>query len=282
MQSVLNNISALTAQRNLASSNMGLSRTLSKLSTGMRIVQASDDAAGLAIANNLKKDVAVLNQAVRNANDGISIIQTADKALEEVTNLLTRAATLAEQAASDTSGADSSDAKKALSAEYEAIVDEIERLGGTLEFNGRLLFNGSATYDIKVGGSTGTTTISISSSNGLGNLTDANASLTVTDSATALDTKSDAGTELGRISAAIATVSKWRGNLGAVQARLQTTINSLSAAAENIQAAESQVRDADIAMEVVNMTKYQILTQSGTAALAQANIASQNILALLR
>mgnify|MGYP003573434906 FL=1 len=281
MASVLNNISALTAQRNLAASNMGLSRTLGKLSTGMRIVQASDDAAGLAIANNLKKDVAVLNQAVRNANDGISIIQTADKALEEVSNLLIRAATLAEQAASDTSGADSSKAKEALSAEYDAITDEIVRLGGSLQFNGTVLFSGSAEFDIKVGGSTGTTVITVNNANGLGNLS-STAALGITDSATALNTKAAASTELGNLSAAIATVSSWRGNLGAAQSRLQTTINSLSVASENIQAAESAIRDADIATEVVNMTKFQILTQSGTAALAQANLASQNILALLR
>jgi len=276
MTSILNNITALSAQRNLSISNQGLSRTVTRLSTGMRINQGKDDAAGLAIANSLRADVRVLNQGVRNANDGISIIQTADKALDEVSTLLTRAAQLAEQAASDTSGADSSTSKTALDDEYQAILTEIDRLGNTLEFNGTTLFSGSASFDIKVGSGT-STVITVASGNGLGNLSTATLSLT-----SDLTTKSNATSELTSIESAIDTVSSWRGKLGAVQARLETTINTLGVAAENIQSAESRIRDADIATEVVNLTKYQILAQSGTAALAQANAASQNVLALLR
>ncbi len=276
MASILNNITALSAQRNLNNSNLGMDRTVTRLSTGLRINQAKDDAAGLSIANKLRMDVRVLNQAVRNANDGISIIQTADNALNEVSSLLTRAAQLAEEAASDTSGADSSSSKTALDDEYQAILTEITRLGSTLEFNNTQLFSGSAQFDIKVG-SGASTVISISSSTGLGNLSASNLTLTGD-----LQTKANATTEQARISAAMSTISQWRGDLGAIQARLETTINTLSVSSENIQAAESRIRDADIATEVVNLTKYQILQQSGTAALAQANAASQNVLALLR
>jgi flagellin len=276
MASILNNITALSAQRNLNNSNLGMDRTVTRLSTGLRINQAKDDAAGLSIANKLRMDVRVLNQAVRNANDGISIIQTADNALNEVSSLLTRAAQLAEEAASDTSGGDSSSSKTALDDEYQAILTEITRLGSTLEFNNTQLFSGSATFDIKVGAGA-STVITISSSTGLGDLSASNLTLTGD-----LQTKANATTEQARISAAMSTISQWRGDLGAIQARLETTINTLSVSAENIQAAESRIRDADIATEVVNLTKYQILQQSGTAALAQANAASQNVLALLR
>jgi len=277
MASILNNITALSAQRNLNNTNAMMDRTVTRLSTGLRINQAKDDAAGLAIANNLRKDVTVLNQAVRNANDGISIVQTADNALNEVTNLLTRAAQLAEEAASSTSGADNGDAKAALDAEFQSILTEIDRMGNTLQFNGTTLFDGSASFDIKVGSGT-STVISITSSDGLGDLSASNLSL----SSDNLNTNSDAATALGHISAAIATISSWRGDLGAIQARLETTINTLSVSSENIQAAESRIRDADIATEVVNLTKYQILQQSGTSALAQANASAQNVLALLR
>jgi flagellin len=276
MASILNNITALSAQRNLNNSNLGMDRTVTRLSTGLRINQAKDDAAGLSIANKLRMDVRVLNQAVRNANDGISIIQTADNALNEVSSLLTRAAQLAEEAASDTSGGDSSSSKTALDDEYQAILTEITRLGSTLEFNNTQLFSGSAQFDIKVGAGA-STVITISSSTGLGDLSASNLTLTGD-----LQTKANATTEQARISAAMSTISQWRGDLGAIQARLETTINTLSVSAENIQAAESRIRDADIATEVVNLTKYQILQQSGTAALAQANAASQNVLALLR
>lgn len=276
MASILNNITALSAQRNLSMSNQGLSTTVTRLSTGLRINQAKDDAAGLSIANKLRMDVRILNQAVRNANDGISIIQTADNALNEVSSLLTRAAQLAEEAASDTSGADSSSSKTALDNEYQAILTEINRMGATLKFNNTQLFSGSAQFDIKVG-SGASTTISVSSANGLGTLSAS--ALTLSGD---MKTKAAATTEQAAISAAMSTISTYRGQLGAVQARLETTISTLSVSAENIQAAESNIRDADIAAEVVNLTKFQILQQSGVAALAQANAASQNVLALLR
>lgn len=280
MASILNNISALTAQRNLTQTTLGMSKTLGRLSTGLRINQANDDPAGLAIANKLSADVRILNQAVRNANDGIAIIQTADKALDEVAGLLARAAELAEQAASDTSGADNSTSKTALQDEFNSIRTEIERLGNTLEFNGTVLFSGSASFNIRVGGTTGSTTITLSSSNGLGNLTTGSSGLNL--DGLSMATASGASTAMGRVTSAINTISGWRGNLGAIQTRLQTTISTLGVTAENITAAISQIRDADIAAEVINLTKYQILMQSGTASLAQANVASQTVLALLR
>lgn len=274
MSSVINNISSMVARRNLELSNKGLGKTINRLSTGLRINQASDDAAGLAISNRLRADIKVQQQAVRNANDGISIISVADGALEEVANLLTRAAELAEQAASDTSGLDNSQSKLALDDEYKSIQTELDRLSNYVKFNGRSLFGaGGTSFDVKVGEGLDTViTIQTSSISttvlGIG-----------TDN---LQTRAAASAALDNISNAINTVSRQRGRLGAVYARFETTISTLNVTTENLTAAESQVRDADVSQEVISLTKYQILTQSGTAALAQANAAAQNVLQLLR
>jgi len=274
MSSVLNNISSMVARRNLELSNNGLGKTINRLSTGMRINQASDDAAGLAISNRLRADIKVQQQAVRNANDGISIISVADGALEEVANLLTRAAELAEQAASDTSGLDNSQSKLALDDEFKSIQTELDRLSNYVKFNGRALFgSGGTTFDVKVGEGLNTV-ITIQTSS---------ISTTVLGiNGDDLQTRAAASTALDNISNAINTVSRQRGRLGAVYARFETTISTLNVTTENLTAAESQVRDADISQEVINLTKYQILAQSGTAALAQANAAAQNVLTLLR
>ncbi len=274
--SVVTNIGALNAHNQLIKTERRLQQTINRLSSGLRINGAKDDAAGLAIAENLRADVQGLNQGVRNANDGISVINVADSALQEIANLLHRAMTLAEQAASDTSGEDSSTSKSAINDEYTQILSEIDRIAGTVEFNGLHLLSGSGTsIDVQVGlGSGSSDRITIETS-GI-----AASSLGL--SSGALLTASGARTELVNIQSAIDTVSSDRGDLGAYYNRLEHTIAVITVQAENLKAAESQIRDANIAQEVVNMTKYQVLNQTGLAALAQANSTSQSVLNLLR
>lgn len=274
--SVVTNVGAINAQNQLTRTNLGLQNTISRLSSGLRINGAKDDAAGLAIAEGLRADVAGLNQAVRNANDGIGVINVADSALGEIGNLLQRAVTLAEQASSGTSGEDSSTSKAALSDEYNAILSEIDRIAATVEFNGRTLLSGSgATVEVQVGtGSTSNDLINVRttgvSASGLALTSDA------------LLTASDARAELVAIQDAIDDVNSNRGSLGASYNRLEHTIGVITVQAENLKAAESQIRDANVAEEVVNLTKFQVLSQTGLASLAQANSTSQSVLSLLR
>ncbi len=273
--SVVTNTGALKAHNQLVSTERNLNTTLNRLSSGLRINGAADDAAGLAIAENLRADVQGLNQAVRNANDGLSVINVTDSALNEIANLLHRAMTLAEQAASDTSGADGSASKTAISSEYDQILSEIDRIASTVEFNGvNLLSGGGATLDVQVGlSSDAADRIQIVTSE----INAAGLSLT----AGTLGAKATARSELENIQSAIDQVSADRGDLGAAYNRLEHTIAVVTVQSENLLAAESQIRDADIAQEVVNMTRYQVLTQSGLSSLAQANSTSQQILGLL-
>ncbi len=275
--SVVSNIGALNAMNQLGKTQVGMSRTLERLSSGLRINGAKDDAAGLAIADALRADVAALNQGVRNANDGIGVINVADSALGEISNLLQRAVTLASQAASETSGADNSTSKGELNDEYTAILNEIDRIAATVEFNGvNLLTSGGATVDVQIGMSNSAndslriTTTAVSAS-GLG----------LDTGGSVLNVASDAQDELVALQSAIDTIASNRGDLGAVYNRLNNAIAVITVQAENLNAAESQIRDADIAKEVVNLTKFQVLNQTGISALAQANISSQSVLSLL-
>ncbi len=289
--SILNNIGALNSLNQLNKSNTGLGRTLERLSSGLRINSAADDASGLAIADGLRADVAALNQAVRNANDGVSVVQVADGTLAEISTQLQRAVSLAEQAASDTSGEADGAEKTAINNEYQEILREVNRLSETIDFNGKVLFGTSgATYDVQVGASsTGTNTITLSTE-ALSSTGSASGSLSLTASSgsgptvetTALKTKATAATELDKIRSAIDEIASRRGNLGAVRNRLENSINVVSIQAQNLTAAESQIRDADLATEVVNLTKFQVLQQTGLSALAQANQSAQSVLSLLR
>jgi len=274
--SVVSNIGALNSMNQLIKNQLGLSTTMVRLASGLRINGAKDDAAGLAIAENLRADVASLNQAVRNANDGIGVINVADSALNEIGNLLQRAVTLAEQAASETSGEDSSTSKAALSDEYNQILSEIDRIANTVEFNGLALLSGTGTsIDVQVGtGSTTDDRITIQTS--------AISASSLTLASDTLITASDARAELVAIQSAIDTVSAERGDLGAYYNRLEHTIAVITVQAENLKAAESQIRDANIAEEVVSLTKFQVLNQTGLASLAQANASAQAVLALLQ
>ena len=290
--SVNTNLASLKAQNEMGMTQVNMNRTLERLSTGLRINSASDDAAGLAIAENLRADVTALNQGIRNANEGINVINIVDSALGEVGNLLNRAVTLAEQAASSTSGEDSSTSKEALNDEYNEILSEIDRISETIEFNGQSLLgtatdgSAGATMDIQVGLGSGsndrlsitTQGLSATSTNtalgsgalGLGDTNDAR-----------LLAASNAQAELVEIQDAISSINDMRGDLGAKFNRLEHTIEVLNVQSESLTAYESSIRDADMAQEVVNMTKFQVLNQAGLASLSQANATSQSVLSLL-
>jgi len=267
MASIINNVGALNAQRNLASSQGNLNKTINRLSTGLRINRASDDAAGLQISNNLRADVRVLNQARRNANDGLGRLAVQDLVAEEASNLLTRAAELAEQGASGTT---TSAGRAALNQEFTQIKQALDALDSDTKFDGGEVFGQQ--FTVRVGeASTEAITVSAFSID----------STSLAISSNSLLTSGTASTALSAVLAAISTVSSGRGGVGAKSSRLETIVNSLGITSENITAADSQIRDADIAHEVVNLTKFQILSQSGVSALAQANQSSQSVLGLL-
>lgn len=267
MASIINNVGAVNAQRNLAASQSGLNTTINRLSTGFRINRAHDDAAGLSISNNLRADVKILNQARRNANDGLGRLAVVDLVSEEATNLLTRAAELAEQAASGTT---TSAGRAALDSEFTEIKSALNDLNTNTKFDGTAVF-GTSSFTVRVGESSGET-VTVSG---------IQISATALSVSGSLTTSANANTSLGQITSAIESISSSRGTVGAKSARLQTLVNSLGISSENIQAAESQIRDADVASEVVNLTKFQILSQSGVSALAQANQSAQSVLSLL-
>lgn len=286
--SILNNISGLSAQNQLNTNNVSLNKTLTRLSTGKRINTGADDAAGLQIADSLRANTFALNQAVRNANDGLGVAQIADGALQEITNLLTRSVTLTEQAATDTVD---STGRASLNAEFQQIEAEIARIAESTNFNGTTIF-GTGTDDINgeicvfVGDINGNSSIAVSIgtiSAGSGEVTDlGGGSTTVGLTGVDLTTADLAKGSLDDIKAALNAVSNMRADIGAGMNRLSSAVSVLQTQAQNTQSAESTIRDANFAEEVANLTKYQILSQSGMAALAQANSSSQNVLSLLK
>jgi flagellin len=290
--SVNTNLASLKAQNEMGMTQVNMNRTLERLSTGLRINSAADDAAGLAIAENLRADVTALNQGIRNANEGINVINIVDSALGEVGNLLNRAVTLAEQAASSTSGEDSSVSKEALNDEYNEILSEIDRISDTIEFNGQSLLgtasdgSAGASMDIQVGLGSGSndrltiTTQGLSATSTSTNLGSGALGLGDANDARLL-AASNAQAELVEIQDAISNVNDMRGDLGAKFNRLEHTIEVLNVQSESLTASESSIRDADMAQEVVNMTKFQVLNQAGLASLSQANATSQSVLSLL-
>ena len=272
--SVLNNIPAVNGQNQLNFNNVNLAKTLNRLSSGKRINSGADDAAGLQIADSLRGNVMSLNQSIRNAADGISVLQIADGALEQITGMLHRMTTLATQAATGTVA--SQTGKKALNEEFAALASEITRLGSTVNFNGQKLFNTSGGFNagIFVG--------DMANPDSYINIKIEQVNSTQVCVSGNIATSSTAATMLTNLTAGLTQVATMRGSLGATMNRLQSTINVLSTQSQNTLAAESAVRDANIAEEITNMTKYQILAQTGIAALAQANANSQNVLGLLR
>jgi len=264
------NVASLNAQRNLFKTNNALSTTFQRLSSGFRINSAKDDAAGLVISNQLSAQIVSLNVAVRNANDGISVAQTAEGALQEVTNLLLRGREIAMSAAS---GQNSTDARTALNAEYTAIGAEITRISSDTEFGGQALLSSAVTFAIQVGSDSGDT-IDVTT-------VDVGAVGTAVTGG-ALDTAANASTALGVLDTQLAAVDTARGNLGAQQNRLTSTISNLQNVVENVSASRSRIRDTDFAAETANLAKNQILQQAGLSILAQANASNQSILSLLQ
>ena len=251
---------------------------MERLSSGLRINRAGDDAAGLAISENMKANIRSMNQAVRNANDGISLVQTAEGALNETSSILIRMRELATQSSSGTvtDGAQ----RNSIQDEFKALQDEIDRISAVTDFNGTKLISGglSATgvnFQIGTGVTSGNDyiTVKIDSAN--------TATLAVGSTTTAVSTEVAARLALTALDTAISTVATSRGKLGAVQNRLQSTINNLQVAVENTSAANSRIVDVDIATESTNMTSASILTQAGVSVLAQANSSPQLALKLL-
>jgi flagellin len=266
------NIAALNTHRQLNSATNAQGKSMEKLSSGLRINRAGDDAAGLAISEKMRGQIRGLEQGSRNAQDGISMLQTAEGALNETHDILQRMRELAVQSSSDTNvTAD----RAAIDEEYQALVTEIDRISDETEFNTQKLWDGTTTaVEFQVGANAGQT-IGFTFSN-------QDAATIMGAAAADLTTKATAQTELGKIDTAIAAVSTTRAQLGATQNRLEHTINNLNTSSENLTAAESRVRDVDMAKEMMTQTKNSILSQAAQAMLAQANQQPQGVLQLLR
>jgi flagellin len=268
------NIDAFNSYRNLSVTQGQMSKSLEKLSSGFRINRAADDAAGLAISETLRSQVGGLKVAVRNAQDGISVAQTAEGALTEVHSMLQRMRDLTVQAGNTgANGGQTGTAVAAIQEEITALSTAINDIATRTQFNGTKLLDGSvASLDFQVGANGGETQ-SIA-------LSDMTAATLATDTVdvTANTTTAD----LTTIDAAIASVSAFRGTLGAAQNTFEHTVNNLNVAVENLSASESRIRDTDMAQEMMSFTRAQILSQAGTAMLAQANQAPQGVLQLLR
>ena len=271
--SVNTNIASLTAQRSLAGSQNTLETAFERLSTGKRINSAVDDAAGLAISQTLTSKVNGLNQAVRNANDGISVVQIAEGALDEVTTILQRMRDLAVQAANDSL---SSTERGYLDTEQSKLADALDDVVGAAKFGSTALLSGYNSKVFQVGADSGDTlsitidTVSASS------LTVAAGSITLN------GTSGQAQTAISTIDTALGVIASDRATLGAVQSQLESTVRNLANVAENTAAARSRILDTDYAAETANLTKAQILQQASTAILAQANAQPQSVLALLQ
>ena len=278
------NLPSLAAQRNVGLSTERLRTAYERLSSGLRINRAKDDAAGLAIAESLKADARVATVAIRNANDGVSIIAIADGAIGQITNVLSRLAELAEQSAN---GVFSNGQRSALSLEFAALMSEVERIAFTTEFNGLRMLSGGGNVTFQVGFD-GSSLSQVTYSGVEATL----AALGLAPANTSIHTYSILGTTdlasisasraaLDAINAAIVSVTRNRGTLGAAESRLALTIENLQVARENFTAAESRIRDVDVAYEAAELTRLTILQQAGTAILAQANQQPQLALQLL-
>ena len=269
------NLSALNAWKNLTVNDGGQTKSLEKLSSGMRIGRAADDAAGLSISEKMRGQISGLNQASRNAQDGISLLQTAEGALQETHTILQRMRELAVQSASDTvTDGDRGEIQK----EINALRVEIDRISTDTEFNTQKLLNGDYSGKIIHIGANADQSLTVTVSN----MDASHLSVANGVDGISVSTQSAANTAITTINTAINTVSGERSKLGAIQNRLEHTIANLSTSAENLTAAESRIRDVDIAVEMMTFTKYQILGQASTAMLAQANAKPQAVLQLLR
>jgi flagellin len=283
--SIASNPNAGIVRANLNKTQSGISQSFERLSSGLRINSAADDPAGLALADSLRADTRLASTAIRNANDGISIVSIADSALSEISGILVRMAELAEQSSN---GAYSATQRSALAQEFVALGSEITRISKTTEFNDTKLLSGSSNTALQVGldGSANSQIVinavqSTLDSLGLAGSGSDALSYSIQSSTTA-DSQSAALNALDAVNAAISSLSTKRGTLGAAESRLSYAISNLSVARENFAAAESAIRDADIAQEVANLTRLQVLQQAGIAVLAQANQTPARALELLQ
>jgi len=274
---VTSNVAALNAYRNLNTTQASQTSSLEKLSSGYRINRAADDAAGLAISQGLQSQIGGLSVAVRNAQDAISVVQTADGALNETQTILQRMRNLAVQAASG--GSQGANAQSASQTAFLQLQSEMDRIASTTNFNGQNLIDGSYSGTFQIGANnTANDQITVDltgtamTSTGLG-----------VDSASAnVGDTASAQSAIDSIDAALATLSTTRASLGAYQNRFMHTVNNLNVAVENLTASNARIQDTDMASEMVSFTQAQILSQAGTAMLAQANQQPQSILKLLQ
>ena len=282
---IATNVSALNSYRNLSANQNDVSKSLEKLSSGLRINRAADDAAGLAISEGLRSQVNGLNVAARNAQDGISVIQTAEGALTEVHSILQRVRDLAVQAGSDSNNADS---RTAIHTEVTQLVEELGRIADGTNFNGIQLLDGTAganddgvlSFQVGADGSAASQiTVNLGSADIKTLAAGLKTAIVDTDG---FATPTLSAATITRVDTAIKSVSSARADLGAVQNRFESTINSLQVSAENLSAAKSRIADTDMAAEMVKYTAANILQQAGTAMLAQANQSGQGVLQLLR
>ena len=272
------NTASLNAQRNLTASTNSLATSLQRLSSGLRVNSAKDDAAGLAISEGLQSIIRGNDVAVRNANDGISVGQTAEGALGQISNNLQRIREIAVQASN---GAINDTQRGNLQSEVDQLTQEISRMVATTQFNGQNLLSGGATLTFQVGSSgAANNQVSVSTSN-LTAIAGFASNLTATGTVT-VNTSGAASAALSALDTAISTVTQARSNFGAVQNRFEAVIANLSNYNENLTAARSRIMDADFAAETAKLTRNQILQQAGTAILAQANSVPQAALSLLR
>jgi flagellin len=270
--SINQNIAAINSYRNLSNTQNDQAKSLEKLSSGFRINRAADDAAGLAISEGLRSQVGGLKVAARNAQDGISVVQTAEGALTEVHAILQRVRDLGVQAGNDSNNAA---ARTNIKNESDSLAKELTRIADSTNFNGTdLLKGGKMTFQVGAGSVAANNQIEVD----LANIS----TLGTTVGALTFDSAANALTTVAAIDTQIGSVSSARAGLGAVQNRLEHTIKNVNVAVENLSASESRIRDTDMASEMMNMTRSQILSQAGTAMLSQANQIPQGVLSLLR
>ena len=272
-QTINTNIPALTARRNLSGSQLNMATAMQRLSSGLRINSAKDDAAGLAIAERMNSQVRGMNVAIRNANDGISFAQTAEGGLNEIGSMLQRMRELAVQSLN---GTNSSSDRQNLNVEYKALSDEIARITATTKFNSAGVLNNTDTVTFQVGANTGTNeqisvvAVNATSASGVGSA-----------AGIEISNASGAGSALLALDIGIGAITTARAQFGAVQSRFQSAINNLQISVENQAAARGRIVDADFAVETAALTRAQILQQAGNAMVAQANAAPQSVLQLL-
>ena len=272
--SISTNVASLTAQRAFMNSNAALETAFERLSSGKRVNSAVDDAAGLAIGKNLESRVSGLNQAIRNTNDGISMVQIAEGAMDEATSILQRMRDLAVQAANDSLGTAE---RTHVETESDKLITALENAFDQATFNGIDLIdtNAAVSLTFQVGADNGDTlAVSIDSLSG--------AALTVEDGDLDFDTAANASAAIGKIDTALSTIYSDRATLGAIQAQMESTVRNLANVAENTAAATGRIMDTDYAAETANLTKAQILQQAATSILAQANAQPQSVLTLLQ